>query len=98
MLQMWKDLAYRAEKLYHKIPAEARDAYYQLVYYPAVASAGVAEIYLAAGKNNLYARQGRISANDYKDRAGVLFERDILLTEYYNHAMAKGKWDVPMGA
>jgi hypothetical protein len=34
--------------LKEKIPAEAQDAFYQLVYYPAVASAGVAMIYNCA--------------------------------------------------
>lgn len=93
MLQMWKEVADKAERLWHKISPEAKDAYYQLVLYPTVASAGVAEVYLATGKNNLYAKQGRVSANDYADRAGVLFERDIVLTDYYNHSMTAGKWN-----
>lgn len=42
---LWLSLAARAEALRMKIPAEAQDAYYQLVYYPVVASAGVAQIY-----------------------------------------------------
>lgn len=93
MLQMWKEVADKAERLWHKISPEAKDAYYQLVLYPTVASAGVAEIYLATGKNNLYAKQGRVSANDYADRAEILFERDIVLTDYYNHSMTAGKWN-----
>ena len=47
MLQMWKEVADKAERLWHKISPEAKDAYYQLVLYPTVASAGVAEVYLA---------------------------------------------------
>ena len=43
----WQALVARCENLKEKIPAEAQDAFYQLVYYPAVASAGVAMIYNA---------------------------------------------------
>jgi len=42
---LWQSLVLRCDALKGKIPAEAQDAFYQLVYYPAVASAGVAMIY-----------------------------------------------------
>ena len=45
---LWQSLVLRCEALKERIPAEAQDAFYQLVYYPAVASAGVAMIYNAA--------------------------------------------------
>lgn len=93
VLKRWHDLVAKAEKLEGKIPAEAKDAYYQLVLYPTKASAGVAEIYLSAGRNNLYARQGRISANDYALRARELFELDKKLSDYYNDSIAGGKWN-----
>lgn len=96
MLQMWHDVVNKAEVLESKIPIEARDAYYQLVLYPAKASAGVAEMYIAAGKNNIYAKQGRISANDYFNRAWVLFELDKKLSDYYNDSMSKAKWNIMM--
>lgn len=92
MLMLWRDVAERAKALAPKIAPEMQDAYYQLVYYPAVASAGVAEIYLAAGKNNLYAAQGRASANAYADRCVELFDEDARLSAYYNGEMAGGKW------
>lgn len=92
MIALWRDVAARAKALELKIAPEAQDAYYQLVYYPAVASAGVAEIYLATGKNNLYAQQGRASANAYADRCTELFEQDGRLSAYYNNDMAGGKW------
>lgn len=88
----WQDLTTKAEALEKKMPKEALDAYYQLVLYPVKASAGVAEIYMAAGRNNLYARQGRVSANIYADRARELFERDKKLSARYNDSIAGGKW------
>ncbi|MFY1045979.1 glycosyl hydrolase 115 family protein [Chryseobacterium sp. GP-SGM7] len=90
--KLWQDLTLKAESLEKKIPKEALDAYYQLVLYPTKASAGVAEIYLSAGRNNLYAKQGRVSANFYSDRARKLFELDKKLTARYNDSMAGGKW------
>lgn len=90
--KLWQDLTLKAESLEKKMPKEALDAYYQLVLYPTKASAGVAEIYLAAGRNNLYAKQGRVSANDYAERAGELFELDKKLSARYNDSIADGKW------
>lgn len=92
VIQLWRDVADKAESLQKKISPQAQDAYYQLVLYPTKASAGVAEIYLAAAKNNLYARQGRTSANDYAKRVQELFEKDKQLSDYYNGPMADGKW------
>ncbi|MEO8532129.1 MAG: glycosyl hydrolase 115 family protein [Flavobacterium sp.] len=92
VLQLWRAVADKAEKLQSKIPAEMQDAYYQLVLYPTKASAGVAEIYLAADKNMLFAKQGRVSANDFYKRARDLFEEDKKRNAYYNDSMSKGKW------
>lgn len=92
VIKLWRDVSEKAEALKSKIAPEAQDAYYQLVLYPAKASAGVAEMYIAADKNNLYARQGRVSANDYAKRVRDLFEQDKQLSDYYNGSMSNGKW------
>ncbi len=96
MLKLWHDLVAKAEALEHKIAPEAKDAYYQLVLYPTKASAGVAEIYLVAGRNNLYAKQGRVSANDHAKRAQDLFSLDKKLSDFYNDSIASGKWNKMM--
>lgn len=92
VLTLWRQLAKRAEALATKIPPEAQDAYYELVLYPIKASAGVAEIYIDAAYNNLYARQGRVSANKYAEEARQLFELDKRLSNRYNDSIAAGKW------
>lgn len=92
VIQLWRDVANKAEALKSKIAPEAQDAYYQLVLYPTKASAGVAEMYIAADKNNLYAKQGRVSANDYAKRVRDLYDLDKQLSDYYNGPMADGKW------
>ena len=90
--RLWKELEEKTEAVKAHIPTEAQDAYFQLVYYPAVASSGIARIYLATGKNHLYAQQGRPSANDCARQAEALFERDQRLSQYYNDTLANGKW------
>ena len=76
----WQSIVLRCESIREQIPAEAQDAFYQLVYYPAVASAGVAMIY---------------NATTMGDRETVLhlMEKDQRLTDYYNKEMAGGKWN-----
>ncbi len=92
LLALWQDLANRADALKKKIPAEAQDAFYQLVYYPVKGSAGVAQMYIYAGMNQYYGKQGRIIANEYAQKAKELFEEDKRLTDYYNNKMLDGKW------
>jgi len=77
---LWQSVVLRCEALKERIPAEAQDAFYQLVYYPAVASAGVAQIYNAATMGD------SITINH-------LMAKDQRLTDYYNKVLAGGKWD-----
>jgi len=83
----------RAEKLQNELPAASRPAFFELVLHPAKAYGQVAELYIAAGRNRLYAAQGRASANDEAARVKALFQADIDLTNYYNHTLLDGKWD-----
>ncbi|MBN2244173.1 MAG: glycosyl hydrolase 115 family protein, partial [Acidobacteria bacterium] len=88
----FEDIASRAEDIYRRLPEEARDAFYELVLFPAKACAQVNELYVAAGKNTLFAQQGRAAANGMADRVEELFEADAKLMDYYNNAFAGGKW------
>ena len=89
---LWLELERQAEELRARIPDEAQDAYFQLVYYPAVASSGIARIYNAATRNHLYAAQGRPAADGCAALAQELFERDLQLSTYYNDTLSGGKW------
>jgi hypothetical protein len=89
----FRTIAGQAEAIYKKLPENYRDAFYELVLYPAKASAVVTELYITAGKNRLYASQGRSSANDLAAEARALFKEDADLSAYYNHTLAAGKWD-----
>ena len=89
----WQSLTNEAEKVGQELPAEYRDAYFELVLYPLKASAIVNELYITAGKNAFYATQGRVSANDLADQARSLFAQDGALSYEYNHVLAHGKWN-----
>lgn len=89
----WNNLVKRAEKIYAELPPESRDAFYQLVLHPTKASATVAQINIVAGRNNLYAKQGRASTNVLADRVRELFREDRAITDEYNQKLAGGKWN-----
>ena len=80
MYDRWDELEKRTLSLSKKMSAEMQDAFYQLVEYPAVASAGVAKIYLAATMGDTLTMK-------------ALFERDKIMTDKYNKDIAGGKWD-----
>lgn len=89
----WREVEDRAEKLHAVLPPEQRDAFFQLVLHPAKASSIVARINLAAGRNHLFAKQGRASANLLAEQVRDLFRQDRALTDTYNHDLAAGKWN-----
>jgi hypothetical protein len=85
-------LAAEAERIEALLPAQARDAYFQLVLHPVLASANLHDLYVTAALNRLYARQGRAGTNALADRVRVLFERDAALSRRYEQETAGGKW------
>ncbi len=76
-----------------QLPAAKRDAFYELVLFPAKASAQVNALYLAAAKNALYAAQQRASTNDMADDVARWFKADGDLMTYFNKTFAGGRWD-----
>jgi hypothetical protein len=89
----YKAIVAAAERISATMPENARDAFFQLVTHPAQANLLVTELYVAAARNHLYAAQGRAGANDMAAHTRDLFEADSELTAYYNHTLAKGKWN-----
>ncbi len=92
VLADWKSITEKAEQIYRALPESARDAFYQLVLYPAKACYVVNDLYITVAKTRLYASQGRASANDFAARARGLFKEDAELSDYFNHKLANGKW------
>ncbi len=91
--RQWKSLTAEAERVNQELPRAYHAAFYELVLYPLKASGIVNELYITAGKNALYARQGRVRTNALARRARKLFAQDAALSWKYNHGIEDGKWD-----
>ncbi|WP_205502406.1 glycosyl hydrolase 115 family protein [Rufibacter psychrotolerans] len=86
-------LAEEAERLNAALPAQYRDAYYQLVLFPIKACANLNELHVTTGRNRWYAAQGRNTTNDMAAKVKQLFEKDAALTEHFHKNIAGGKWN-----
>jgi hypothetical protein len=89
----YRDTVARAEKINAELPEGERAAFFELVLYPAKASSIVQNMYIEAGRNALYARQGRASANAVAAKVKQLFAEDAQMTDEYNHGLLNGKWN-----
>jgi hypothetical protein len=88
----YRAIAIQAEEIARALPENQRDAFYQLVLFPTKASALVNELYLAAGRNALYVRQGRASAGAQAVEVRRLFRQFLDLMAHFNGDFAGGKW------
>jgi hypothetical protein len=84
-LDRWRHVERRARAVGARLPARARDAYFQLVEYPVSGGAAMAEKILLAEKARLTGSKGD------SRMAEAAFKRIERLTERYN-AIGDGKW------
>jgi len=89
----WQLLANEAETLAKKIPAEASDAYFQLVLHPVKAMCNLYELYWYTAMNQLYYRTVRNArVNEFAQLARNCFVKDSMITLAY-HQLENGKWN-----
>jgi hypothetical protein len=88
----YNKLSEKAEKINNALPAEYRDAYFELVLHPVKASANLQNLYTNVAWNRFYAAQKNMLANKYADKAKQLYINDSLLSVQYNTQIAGGKW------
>lgn len=85
-----------ANKYKEELPETSQAAYYQLVYYPAVASANVNRMQIYAGLNQAYAKQKLSAANVYAGMLEDTIAFDKEMEQTYDKDMPGGvgaKWD-----
>lgn len=92
VLDIADDIENKAKKYYDVMPEECKDSYYQLVYYPAAASANVIKMQIYAGYNNFYFKKKSALANVYEALVEDCKKKDIEMQNYYNEKMSDGKW------
>jgi hypothetical protein len=83
----------RATAVYDGLPAHKKDAFYEMVLYPIRASKLQNEKYIAAGKADLYAGQGRTAGvAKYRNLSTAAYDTIRGDLTYYNETLAGGKW------
>lgn len=82
----------QAVQISKQLPAEYKDAYFELVLHPVKASSNLQDLYTYVAYNKWYASQNSILANTYADKAIQAFLKDSLITIEYNQ-IANGKWN-----
>ncbi|MBP5166274.1 MAG: glycosyl hydrolase 115 family protein, partial [Oscillospiraceae bacterium] len=92
MLDLALALEAKAEQCAALIDRELADAFYQLVYYPAVATANVIKMQIYAGLNEWYCREKSALGNEYARLGWACVEKDKEMQAYYNNKMSGGKW------
>ena len=88
----YKALVQKAQQISAALPANSRDAFYQLVLHPVLACSNLNDLYVTVAKNHLYAKQGRALTNSLGEHARKLFDQDSLISYHFNHELAGGKW------
>jgi hypothetical protein len=92
VLNEWHQLRLQAEKTDQSIPAEYKDAFFQLVLHPVQATENLHQLYYAVAMNLKYASQKNILANQWADKAKQFYINDSLLSIKYNKEISNGKW------
>ncbi|HUC80293.1 MAG TPA: glycosyl hydrolase 115 family protein [Flavisolibacter sp.] len=88
----WNELVNKTEKINQLLPANSRDAYFQLVLQPAKALGNLHQLYWNVAYNRRNVKDSNQSANTYADAAKKLYENDSLITLAY-HRLNNGKWN-----
>lgn len=89
----YKKLLEKAEKIEKQLPKDYKDAYYQLVLHPIQANENLHRMYVAVALNKKYASQNNAKANVYADLVKELFIKDSLISKQYNKELSGGKWN-----
>ena len=92
VLGRWKALLADSEAIYKRATETRRSGIFELVVYPVKASHTFIALQISLGRNQLYARQRRNSANKLAKEVLELFDADFGLSEEF-HALLDGKWN-----
>lgn len=93
VLNQWHQLKLQAEKVGKSLPAEYKDAYFELVLHPVQAFENLHQLYYAVAMNAKYASEKNILANQWAEKVKQFYINDSLLSVKYNKEIANGKWN-----
>ena len=89
VLAMLQNVSAASTRIYNALPSETKPAFFQLVHHPVQATLTLANMWMAAGINNLRASQARLSANDFMEQVEKLFDQDYAIEVDY-HSILNG--------
>ncbi|GAB7363249.1 hypothetical protein MBLNU230_g3531t1 [Neophaeotheca triangularis] len=92
VLQEWRTMHEAAQAVMDGLPAETQPSFFQMVYHAVTAGYVFHDIMISSARNNLYAMQGRSSANTLAQHVLDQFEHDQELSHTYN-TLLDGKWE-----
>ena len=95
MLTEWQSIYDLSLSLSKKLDSKVFPSYFELIHHPVEAGFTVQDLYISAGRNQLYASQARASTNTLADHVEERFEHDWDLQDQYNKIL-NGKWDHTM--
>ena len=91
ILAEWRDLSKDAQSVYDALADWTRPAFFEMVLHPILAGGNHYEIIIGSAKNQLYAFQGRNSANTIADHVLNRWQYDRTLKTWYDELLG-GKW------
>jgi len=94
-MEEYGKISHQVKAIYQKIEPSLKPAFYQLVYYPVVASDLMNKKILITQKNHWYARQERSKTNDLSQLVKIYYDSLLTITNEYNQLL-DGKWNKMM--
>lgn len=91
VLSQWQAMQTTAQSIMDNLPVATQPAFFEMVYHPVTAAYVYYDIMISVARNNLYAEQGRSSANVVAQHVLSQFAHDHELTAQYN-SLLDGKW------
>jgi len=89
----YRRLAEKVKELEKQIPAELKDAYFQILLYPVLCASKIEEKIAYARKSIELAERGDEEALEYAKKAKERHDEIQELTRNYNENISGGKWD-----
>ena len=91
VVKEYNELLLNAERINLALPANYRDAFFQLVLHPVKACANLNEMYYHVALNKKAYKNNYAIANTYADKVKELYANDSLISLQYNQ-LNNGKW------
>ncbi|KAJ0331486.1 hypothetical protein COL922a_011863 [Colletotrichum nupharicola] len=96
VVKRWDSLLDSAQATHDRAPEHQKAAIFETVLHPVKASQIFTKLQVTLGRNQLYARQRRNTANKLAREVLDLFDDDYTLSEEF-HSLLGGKWNQIMG-